>query len=163
MKNILRFIVYVIFVYAAFVLSDAVYSFFDTIFSVYTTGQRAFRQVSFPRCRDGSSAASCSIFVYAAASPYRARCLRFPGSWSSDRSYCSSLSNAAFSHCLLPVSSTIRCHWSSSASLLSPALSLSITSPTAKHAETVAYRDGLFFSVGSLTPPRISFGTLERS
>lgn len=36
MKNILRFIIYVIFCYAAFALSDAVYAFFDTIFSAYT-------------------------------------------------------------------------------------------------------------------------------
>ena len=36
MKNILRFAVYVLFCYAAFALSGAVYSFFDTIFNVYT-------------------------------------------------------------------------------------------------------------------------------
>lgn len=36
MKNILRFIIYVVFCYAAFALSDAIYAFFDTIFAVYT-------------------------------------------------------------------------------------------------------------------------------
>ena len=36
MKNIIHFAIYVIFCYAAFALSDAVYSFFDTIFNVYT-------------------------------------------------------------------------------------------------------------------------------
>ena len=36
MKNILRFAIYVVFCYAAFALSDAVYSFFNTMFAAYT-------------------------------------------------------------------------------------------------------------------------------
>lgn len=46
MKNILRFIIYVVFVYAAFVLSGAVYSFFDTIFNVYTVNWPTSLQAS---------------------------------------------------------------------------------------------------------------------
>ena len=36
MKNIIRFIIYMLFCYAAFALSNAVYAFFDTMFAVYT-------------------------------------------------------------------------------------------------------------------------------
>lgn len=46
MKNILRFAVYVLFCYAAFALSGAVYSFFDTIFNVYTVNWPTSLQAS---------------------------------------------------------------------------------------------------------------------
>ena len=46
MKNILRFVVYVIFCYASFALSDAVYSFFDTMFAVYTVNWPTSLQAS---------------------------------------------------------------------------------------------------------------------
>ena len=46
MKNILRFIVYILFCYAAFALSNAVYAFFDTMFSVYTVNWPTSLQAS---------------------------------------------------------------------------------------------------------------------
>lgn len=130
MKNILRFAVYVLFCYAAFALSGAVYSFFDTIFNVYTVDWPTSLQASLVPSLPGwiSMAASCSISACAA----RARRAGVdPGvSWLVvigpflllffvERGICS--------HCLSPACSTIRCRWSSSASPLSPALSPSTT------------------------------------
>ncbi len=36
MKNVLRFIVFMVLCYASFALSNAIYTFFDTMFAVYT-------------------------------------------------------------------------------------------------------------------------------
>ena len=39
MKNVLRFVVFVVLCYASFALSHAIYAFFDTILSVYKIGR----------------------------------------------------------------------------------------------------------------------------